>query len=234
MPRLHLREIAKILLRDSRATDVYTNAFLLRKLIRAGLPDLLLVSTPGRQEYLAERGVASEFVPYGYDPESYGGPLDLTRDIDTLFLGALDVPRRKRLIRRLRRDGVAVQAMGNWSDPNCFGENRRRVLNRTKILLNLQRYPGELSGIRLILGMANGALVVSEPMYKTGPYVAGEHYVSATIAEMPDVVRHYLAHEEERARIVDAGRRLVFERVTLQRTVARMEELIAVRLEQES
>jgi hypothetical protein len=229
-PRLHLREIAKIALRDSRATDVYTNARLLRNLARAGLPELLLVTTPGRQEYLAEQGIASDFVPYGYHPDWHGAPLDLTRDIDTLFLGALNVPRRKRLMRRLRQRGVALQAMGNWSDPNCFGENRRKLLNRTKILLNLQRYPGELSGLRLILGMANGALVVSEPIYRTGPYVAGEHFVSATIEEMPDVVRHYLTHEDERARIALAGQRLVLEDLTLERVVAQMADHIAHRL----
>lgn len=39
LPRLHLREIAKIVLRDRRATDVYTNYFRLRRLAKQGLPD---------------------------------------------------------------------------------------------------------------------------------------------------------------------------------------------------
>src|SRR2546426_400041 len=53
-PRLHLREVAKILLRDRRATDVYTNYFRLRRLAQRGLPDLLIASTLGRCEFLAE------------------------------------------------------------------------------------------------------------------------------------------------------------------------------------
>ena len=223
-PRLHLREIVKIILRDARATDVYVNYLRLRALARRGLPDILVASTPGRREFLADRGFSAHWVPLGYE-SSYGHDMGLSRDIDVLFLGE-SVPRRRRLIRRLGRHGVNVLAMGGWSDPLCWGENRTRLLNRTKILLNLLRYPGELPGIRLILGMANKALVVSEPIYNPLPYVPGKHYVSATVEEMPEVIDYYLTHDSERERIVNEGHRLVTEQVTMKRSVARILELV--------
>lgn len=228
-PRLHAKEIAKMILRPARASDVYTNYRRLRRLAEQGLPDILVVSTPARQEFLAERGLAAHWVPLGYHA-THGHDLGLHRDIDVLFLGALDVPRRRGFLERLRRQGLAVHAMGDWFDPACWGDNRTHLLNRTKILLNFGRYPGELSGMRLILGMANKALVVSEPIYNPAPYVPGEHYVSATLDEFPAVVAHYLAHEDERLQIVEAGHRLVTQDVTLQQSAARILALIAQRI----
>lgn len=224
-PRLHLREIAKILLRDARATDVYTNYFRLRRLASEGLPDLLVISTLGRLEFLTEHGFTAHWIPLGYMP-AHGRDMGLPRDIDVLFLGALDIPRRKRLIRRLRRCGIDLMAVGSWSDPDYWGENRTRLLNRTRILLNISRHPRNLSDHRLNLGMANKALVISEPMYKPAPYVPGKHYISATIEEMPEVISYYLAHDDERERIVNQGHRLVTQELTMARSVSCILELI--------
>ena len=224
-PRLHLREVVKIMLRDARATDVYSNYWRLRWLARHGLPDLLVVPSTGWLEFLAERGMTAHWVPFGYDP-SQGRTLSLARDLEVLFLGALDVPRRRRVIRRLRRAGVNLVTMGSWSDPECWGENRTRLLNRTNILLNLARQPGELAGQRLLLGMANRALVISEPIYRPAPFVPGTHYVSATIEEMPEAIAYYLAHPQQRADIVDAAYRFVTEEVTSRRSLTQIVALI--------
>jgi glycosyltransferase involved in cell wall biosynthesis len=104
-------------------------------------------------------------------------------------------------------------------------------LNRTKILLNLARHPGELSGLRLILGLANKALVISEPIYQPAPYVAGTHYVSAAIADIPQAIRYYLAHEDERQRIVAEGHRLVTREITLARCVSQILAIVAERVD---
>jgi hypothetical protein len=228
-PRLHLREIAKIVLRDPRATDVYSNYFRIRQLTRQGLPDILIVSTGGRREFLAERGIDAHFVPLGYHTAD-GHDMGLQRDIDTLFLGSPDVPRRQRLLKQLRRRGVDIVARGNWFDPANWGEERTRLLNRTKILLNLARHPGELSGLRLVFGMANKALVVSEPIYNPAPYIAGTHFVSAAIADIPQAIRYYLAHEHERQRIAAEGHRLVSQEVTLARSVSQILAIVAERV----
>ena len=226
-PNLNLREIAKILLSDRLATDVYTNYFRLRALMKEGIPDLLVVSTPGRQEFLAEQGLSSTCVPLGHHRTEYGYDMGLRRDIDVLFLGALDIPRRRRLFRELRRSGVDLVTKGSWSDPHDWDENRVKLLNRAKIFLNLQRYPGELSGARLILGMANSTLVISEPIYKPGDFIPGKHFVSATPDEMPEIIRYYLNHDDERERIAREGHELVTRELTMERSISCILELIS-------
>jgi glycosyltransferase involved in cell wall biosynthesis len=225
-PRPYLREIVRLILRPERATDVYSNYYRLRHLARHEVPDLLIASTPSRWEFMAEHGMAAHWIPLGYDPANHGRDLGLPRDIDVLFLGTLDVPRRNRQLERLRRKGIRVSIVGSWSDPACWGENRTGLLNRTKVLLNISRHPGNLSDTRLILGMANKVLVIAEPMYKPDPFVPGQHYVSASVEEMPEAIRYYLAHADERQRIVDEGHRLVTQEATLAHSVARILELL--------
>jgi hypothetical protein len=232
-PALQLRELAKIVLRDSRATDVFTNYFHLRQLARSGIPDLLIVSTPSGREFLAEKGITSHWVPLGYHA-ALGRDLRVTRDIDVLFLGTPDDARHRQSVRYLKRKGVNVLAKGNWTDPACWGDERTKLINRANIFLGLQRRPGKLSGTRMILGMANKALVIAEPIYNSAPYVSGKHYISATLDTMPEVIDHYLRNDAERERITGEAYRFVNEEVTMERSVARiiglLEQHWAVRL----
>ncbi len=223
--RLHLREIAKKVLRDRRATDPYTNAARIQRMRRSGLPDLLAVSSRSRQLYLASRGIESHFIPLGYHAATHGRMLPLQRDIDALFLGTMAVPRRRRLVRQMRRAGIEVRTEGSWNDCSGFGENRTRLLNRAKILVNLLRQPGDFSGLRMILGMCNGAMVISEPIDKPEPYVPGRHYIEAPVGQLSSVILYYLKHPQERKRIAAEGYRLVTQNLTMQNSVKRILEL---------
>lgn len=228
-PALSLREIAKIVLRDVRATDVYSNLAVLRRLRRDGWPDILSVSSRAWQEALAEHRIGSQWVPYGYE-ESDGQPIDGRRDIDALFLGALDVPRRRAIVDRLRRRGVNLVSCGSWFDKTMWGPERTRLINRAQAFLNIQRYPREVSAHRLILGMANKSLVISERIYRPEPYIAGEHYVEADAQEIPDVLEYYRRHPDERRAIVERAYRFVTETVTMESAVAQIAGLIEDRL----
>lgn len=223
---LNAAEIGKILLRDRRATDIYTNAFVLRRMMREGTIDLLFVTSREKQEYVAEEGYESWYVPYGYH-RSLGRLLGIERDVDVLFLGETRPWRRRRHLRHLRRAGVEVTVRGSWhaDAKGLWGEERTRFLNRTKIVIHLQRYPGKVAAMRFVFAMANGAMVISEPSYRPEPFVSGEHYVEATVGEMPGVIRHYLARPEERERITAAAHRLVTEELTYRRS---MEKMLAV------
>ncbi|MCC6262356.1 MAG: glycosyltransferase family 1 protein [Bryobacterales bacterium] len=225
-PMLHLREIAKIVLRDPRATDVYTNWFTLQRLHRNRLPDVLFVSAPGRREFLAERGIESHFVPVGYLPEM-GRDLHSERDIDVLFLGSLDVPRRNRILKSLRKQGVSLAAYGDWKNPAYWGESRTVLVNRAKILLNLPRTAGEYSGIRILLGLANKSLVVSEPIYDPHPYIPGTHFVMGALEEIPGLISRYLEDDAARMEIVDAGYRAALNEFSMERSLQRILEIVA-------
>lgn len=228
-PRLNFREIIKILVRDKRITDPYSNSARLKSLARAAVLDLLVVTSLSRKDYLEEQRVQAAFIPYGYNKNSQGEFLGLERTRDTIFLGQI-VPRRRKLIGQLEKSGIQVDKMGDWFDPRCWGENRTRTLNQTRIFLNLGRHPGEAPSSRFCLGIASKCLVVSEPVYRPDPFVAGKHFVACSMEEMPDVIRHYLDHPEEREEIVEAGYRLITETVTLENSVMKLLELIERKL----
>ena len=219
-PWIDHREIARILVRDPWATDPYTNYFNLWRLHRRGLPDLLVTSTLERVQFLRERGIPAEHVPLGYHPEQ-GRDLGVERDIDVLFLGHQSLRRRLK-VAYLRRRGVDVTAAGDWNNPNYWGEERTRLINRARIFLNIPRFEGQLALGRFILGACNKSLIVSEPLYNSAPFVPGEHYIAAEYKEMPSVIEYYLNHEEERARIAEAGYRLTLEKCRLSDSAGKM------------
>ena len=55
---LSLSEMAKIVLMDWRATDIYTNAFKLRRMMREGTIDSLFATSAEKEEYAREQGYA--------------------------------------------------------------------------------------------------------------------------------------------------------------------------------
>jgi hypothetical protein len=223
---LTAREVAKIILRDRRINDHYSNARYLRHLSRTDIAAALAVSTSAYQAFLAQEGIEAELAPFAYHP-SYGHLMALERDIDVLFLGEYRVRRRRRILRRLKDEGLDVVVLGSQSPTKGYwGERRTELLNRTKILLHLPRYPGHLSD-RHHMGMATGALVVSEPVYLPDPLRPGVHYVECSVAEMADTVRRYLADAEARQRITNAAHRFLTQELTLERTYARLMELAA-------
>ena len=223
--RRHARELAKVLLRDERATDPITNLGRLIRLARAGFPDTIAVTSIGAAETLAEHGIRAQVVPIGYERE-LGADLGLDRDIDVLFLGALDVPRRRKAIRDLERRGLVVETAGGWGAHHVAGDDRVRLLNRARVVLNVSRFPGQFSGLRLLLGMANAALVVSEPIYRPDPFVPGVHFVAGDLTEIPALIESYLADEDARERITRAGHDFVTRELTLERSVERIVECL--------
>ncbi len=227
LPRepLTARELAKVVLRDRRINDHGSNGRYLRELAGEGIVTVLAVATSAYQAYLAEHGVAAELVPLGYDPDD-GRLLDLERDIDVLFLGDYRIRRRRHILRQLEREGIDLLVLGsNSASEGYWGESRTELLNRTKILLNLPRLQGHLPDIRLIMAMACGALVVSEPMYLPAPYVPGTHYVESPPDELATTIRRYLADDEERRRITATAHTFVTQGLTLEGTFARLLEL---------
>jgi hypothetical protein len=226
---LTMREIGKIVLHDRRVSDPYSNTRHLRRIDREGIVDLLTVATKSYQAFLAEQGIAAEHIPVGYHPV-HGHRLNLERDIDILFIGDLRVRRRQKIFRRLEQQGLLVHAVGSYSDPRYWGESRTELLNRAKILLNLPRHSGLLADLRLILGMATGALVISEPVYLPDPYEPGRHYVEAAIDDIANTARHYLADEEARRRIADVAHAFITEELTMKRSFTHLLDLAAGRL----
>ena len=222
---LTTRELGKLVLRDRRVNDHYSNARYLRRLAAEGTADVLAVATRAYQAYLEQEGVATELVPLGYHP-SHGRLLGRERDVDVIFLGDFRLPRRRRILRLLEREGVDVLTLGDYANPELWGEGRVELMNRVKVALNIPRLEGHLPDVRLVVAMANGALVVSEPLYLPEPYVPGVHYVEAPVDRLAETIRHYLEDEDARRRITDEAHRFVATELTLERSFSRLLDLV--------
>ncbi len=221
---LTTREVAKLALRDRRINDHYSNARYLRRLAADGTADVLAVATRAYQAYLEQEGVATELVPLGYHP-SHGRLLDRDRDVGVVFLGDFRLPRRRRILRQLERAGVDILTLGDYANPELWGEGRVELMNRAKIALNIPRLEGHLPDVRLVVAMANGALVVSEPLYLPEPYQPGVHYVEAPVEQLAETIRRYLADDDARQRITEEAYRFVTTELTLERSFSRLLEL---------
>jgi hypothetical protein len=223
-PRRTVREWGKVILRDVRRSDTRSNLRVLAALQRAGRLEGLGVCTGGWQETLALEGIPSMLVPLGAGPH-YGRLLGGERGLGVVFLGNAELPYRRAVIRRVRRDGLEVEVAGSWRDP-VQGDRRTQLLNRAAIALNVARAPKQLAAGRFLLGMVNGALVVSDPVYAPEPFVPGIHFVEAPVDGLATTCRHWLDDPAGRARITAAAHALVMQELTLENVLARLVALV--------
>jgi spore maturation protein CgeB len=100
-------------------------------------------------------------------------------------------------------------------DGDCYGEERTLLLNRSKIIINLQKYPWEFPVIRLLMAMGCKTLVVSERAKDPGPFVHGRHVIVRDAPDLGEALVRYLEQDEERSRIVDEAHSFVTEHFTL-------------------
>ena len=137
---------------------------------------------------------------------------------------------RKSALRRLRRAGVRIDVRGDYFDPALWGEPRTELLNRTKIMLSISRFPGTFGSKRFLIGMSCKALVVSDPLYDPAPFVPGVHFVEASVGDMPAAIEHYLTHEDERRAIAERGHDLVTSELTMERSVDELLRVVGERV----
>jgi Glycosyl transferases group 1 len=194
----------------------------LRWVQQQGVLDVFAVTSAARAAFYHRHGFNPVLAPLGYHPV-YGKDLGLNRDIPVAFLGNLDSPRRKRLLppilRELQQHGIQVDFQ-----TGLYGDERTRYLNRVQVLLTILRAPQDYVGQRFLLGAANKALVVTEPISNEEAFKADKHLVVAGLNSMADIILHYLANPEERKPIVERAYRFVTQELTIQQSVARILE----------
>ena len=147
---------------------------------------------------ITRRGLAPIVVGMGYHPDC-GRDLGLARDIDVVWPGKPGSRRRRRLVFRMRAElaqrGTTLLVIDGVHRAYVFGEERARLLNRTKIVLNLSREKWGDNSMRFFLAAANGALVVSEPTLRHSDFTAGVHLVEAPLDRLAETVQAYLEEE---------------------------------------
>lgn len=113
-----------------------------------------------------------------------------------------------------------------YAPKSCFGEQRTQLLNRTKVCLNVLNLPWDLTGLRFLMAMSCGALVVTESLYEPAPYRPGVHLAEAPLDKLADAVAYYVHHENERAALAESGYRFATEQLTLEQSLTKIMEII--------
>jgi|GEM_PF-1398228 len=200
---------------------VMAREYWLETFSRRSAIDHIFATTMTKQRYLEERGYPSEFVPMGYH-KNYGELIEMDRDIDVLFLGSLNNRRRKRLLRglalELEERGVRLTIV----DRGCYGPERQRLLNRSKVSLDLPRVPWDFGPERFLMSMACGSLVVSEGQLASDPYKNGVHFVQAQAEHLARVIHDHVVDNEKREAITREAHAFVTQRLLLRDAVLRI------------
>lgn len=159
-------------------------------------------------DYYNHIGIPARYARWGLLDNSYGKGLNLERDIDVLWIGTRRTKRRSKLLDKVMGE---LEAYGkrvlviDGSNGTIYGPERTRLLNRTKILLNLLPtwYDSALI-YRWPLAAANRVLLVTEDSLPHAPeFVPGEHYVAAPAHQLVPTILDYLEHPEKRVPIVE-------------------------------
>ena len=167
-------------------------------------------------------GLPVEYAPFGSFPGGYED-LGLTRDIDVLWMGKRATRRRSKMLdgleHELDRRGIRMHVVDGVRRPFVFGEERTRLLNRSRITLNLLRTWYDENSMRFFLAAPNRSLFVSESLMPHVPDLKpGVHYVHGSPDLLPDLIERYLERDEERDAIVDHAYEAATAQLTLERT----------------
>jgi hypothetical protein len=212
---------------DRRRVAVTTD-----RLVRANLHELLLADDAGaevvvtsrdRSAALAASGVGARTVPFGYHRCHAGAitPPDAgPRDVPLLLLGSrAGHTRRVAAVDRLRANGARH---GLRVEEASWGSERDALLRRTRVMLDVHRVPGNFVGLRLLLSLAAGVALVSEPMTDPWPFVPGVHFVAAPLDHLLDAGLALLDDEARRRDIVAAGQALIQDDVSMRASLCRV------------
>jgi hypothetical protein len=178
--------------------------------------DFVFASTLPRCQFLHNKGIAATFVPMGYHPD-WGRDLGMKRDIDVLFLGHRDETSRPSPLQTVQKDlasrGIELRIVAK----GCYGEERTRLLNRARIVLDIVRLPWEMPLMRLLMCMGCGALVASNWTGDPAPF-AGIHLVQARTEQLAEAIVRHLECEDRCRSIVASAFEFVTGELTLERS----------------
>jgi hypothetical protein len=126
------------------------------------------------------------------------------RSIDVSFLGSIArYPDRKRAIGVLAEAGIPVTQGGGQAEGALSVADYAAILRRSKIVLNFARAVFEAPQFqckgRVVEAALSGALLIEQANPETEHWLTpGEHYAAfGDERDLVDVVRYYLAHEND-------------------------------------
>jgi hypothetical protein len=193
-----------------------------KKKYSPGWCDFVFASTTPRCRLLNSIGIPARYVPVGYH-KGYGEKLDIARDIDVLFIGYVGKKSRLKTLNIIRKALTPKGINITIAPLNCYDQERTKLLNRARIVLDIIRIPWEMPIMRLLMSMGCGAMVVSNWTGEPTPF-SNEHFVQAELDKIPETIEHYLKNEDERATVTDSAYRFVTEKLTLRNSILQILE----------
>ena len=144
-------------------------------------------------------------VPIGWAPELERIAPASSPDIDVLFYGSWN-ERRQRLLDELRKAGARVEAVFG-----VYGAQRDALIARSRVVLNVHFFEAKVFEIvRVSYLLGNGRAVVSER--GAAPEEEAPFEEAVAFADYDGLTRaclDLLEHDRERARLSEAGRRVM-------------------------
>jgi hypothetical protein len=187
---------------------------------------------------LRSRGIRCEHLQLGYSPlwDAWHRDEDIERPIDALYLGAAD-PRRDPLLAGLgaelweRNCQFLVPPLEPRTRPRpdfLKEAEKYQRLRATKVLLNLHRTTSSaLEWMRFLEAICNGCVVVSEPCLDDEPLVPGEHFVAASVEEIPGAVNRLLDQPDQLRLMRERAYDFVRQQLPMEAAAHRLAELAA-------
>lgn len=194
------------------------------ELFRSNLFDHYLVRGEYCRQELIRRGwVPSEKISVmlsAFDPSVYYPDPLATKDLDILFVGTPS-QRRKLILDQLNKEfRVTVTS--------AFGHDASVLFNSAKIVLNLHATDELDTETRIYEALGAGAFVVTEKLAQESPFINGADLIEVnSLADLPDVLRHYLASQDEREKIALHGHTTARQDHTYRVRVKQLSELFA-------
>jgi len=213
-----------------------------------GVYDLVISSLPNFVERFRRQGVRSELLRFAFEPsilEAIGSP---ERTIPVSFVGSLFAEHASR-IRWLERvcTGAEVEVWGSGvatlapDSPvlaryrgASWGIDMYRTLARSRITLNHHIDIAEqyANNMRLFEATGAGAMLLTDAKVNLGDmFESGREVVTyADADECVEKIAYYLAHDEERKEIAQAGQRRTLSEHTYGRRMAELADMLERRL----
>jgi glycosyltransferase involved in cell wall biosynthesis len=190
---------------------------------------VLDISLDGVREH-ALRGRRATHVPLGYTEALRPPSTNIhrqdapVRPIDVLFLGHQS-PRRDEFFARHAAFFASHRCQLVLADSSvprtsrtpgyAAGGARRALLQASRILLNVHSTDRTyFESHRAMLALANECLFVSEASRTSAPLVAGQHFVSAALDDLPELCARYLSDEPGRQAVARRGFEFVTQELT--------------------
>ena len=187
---------------------------------------------------LRRRGVRCEHLQLGYSPswDTWHRDEGFERPIDVLYLGAAD-PRRDPLLAGIggelwmRECQFLVPPLEPRTRPRpdfLKEADKYHRLRSAKVLLNLHRTTSSaLEWMRFLEAICNGCVVVSEPCLDSEPLVADEHFLTAGVEQIADVVNGLLDEPERLRQLREQAYDFVRDALPMRPAVERLATLAA-------